>query len=148
MTTTHRDAIDAAVHDLDPAVRETVRGFLEMVATGRGSDLSVLYADDATGDCTVPNWRFAVSGGKEIGQQYATWYADPAEFAELDVRATSTGAVLTFLMTWEEHGVPHAAHHCHVLDVGPRGIVGDKVFCGGRWSAALLAKMEEAARGH
>lgn len=148
MPTTHTDPIDAVVNDLDPEVGATVRGFLATVAAGRGRDLSSLYADEATADCTVPNWRFAVNGGVNIGRQYATWYADPAEFAELQVRTTPTGVVLTFLITWEEHGVPHAAHHCHVLDLGPGGIIRDTVFCGGRWSAALLAQMEEAARGH
>lgn len=143
MPTTVPDSLDAVVADLDPRVRATVRKFLGMVAAGRGGDLSSLYARDATADCTVPNWRVLVKGAAAIGRQYATWYADPAEFAELELRTTPTGAVLTFLITWEERGVPHAAHHCHVLELGAGGIVRDTVFCGGRWSAALLARMEE-----
>lgn len=147
MATTHPDLVDAATHDLDPGIATTVRAFLGMVATGRGGDVPSLYAEDATADCTVPNWRFTVEGRVDIGRQYATWYADPSELAELEVRSTPTGVVLTFLIAWEEHGVPHAAHHCHVLDLGAHGIDRDIAFCGGRWSAALLAKMEEAARG-
>lgn len=147
MTTTRSDPVDAVVHDLEPAVALTVRRFLGAVAAGRGGELSSLYADGASADCTVPNWRFAVRGAMDIGRQYARWYADPAVFAEIEVRSTTTGVVLRFLITWEEHGVPHAAHHCHVLDLGPGGILRDAAFCGGRWSAALLAQMEEAARG-
>jgi hypothetical protein len=41
--------------------------------------------------------------------------------------------------------VPHAAHHCHVLVVDDDGLIArDTVFCGGRWDAARLAKMQEA----
>lgn len=147
MTTTHTDRVDAVIQDLDPGIVPTVRAFLTAVAAGRGRDLQTLYAEDATADCTVPNWRFTVNGNAAIGEQYARWYSDPAEFSELSVRATPTGVVLTYLTSWEEHGVPHAAHHCHVLDLDDGSIVRDTVFCGGRWSAALLATMEEAARG-
>lgn len=147
MTTIHPDPIDAAVRDLGAETSEVVRRFLATVAAGRGSDLAPLYAEDATADCTVPNWRFAVAGAGAIGKTYATWYADPAEFAELEVRPTPAGAVLTFLITWEEHGMPHAAHHCHTLDLAGDRITRDTVFCGGRWSAALMAEMEEVARG-
>lgn len=145
MTTTRTDP-DAVVRDLDPDIGPVVRAFLAAVAAGRGRELAALYADGATADCTVPNWRFTVSGNVAIGEQYAVWYADQAEFAELDVRTTPSGVVLTFLISWEEHGVPHAAHHCHLLDLDAGEIVRDTVFCGGRWSAALLATMEEAAR--
>ena len=45
---------------------------------------------------------------------------------------------------WSEDGVPHAAHHLHVLTVRDDRIVSDMVFCGGRWPASLLADMEAA----
>jgi hypothetical protein len=50
------------------------------------------------------------------------------------------------LLAWGQDGVPHAAHHVHVLDVVDGRIVADTVWCAGRWPASLLAEME-AARG-
>ena len=43
-----------------------------------------------------------------------------------------------------ENGVPHAAHHLHLLTVRDGLIAADTVFCGGRWPASLLADMEAA----
>ena len=61
---------------------------------------------------------------------------------ELERWTISDGEVLTYLLTWEERGIPHAAHHCHVLRFDAEGrIAGDHLFCGGRWDAALLAEM-------
>jgi hypothetical protein len=56
------------------------------------------------------------------------------------------GEVVAYLLAWEEDGVPHAAHHVHVLDVVDDRIVADTCCCGGRWPASLLAEME-VARG-
>jgi hypothetical protein len=47
-------------------------------------------------------------------------------------------------LSWTENGVPHAAHHMHLLTVADDHIVGDTVMCGGRWPASLLAEMEAA----
>ncbi len=44
-----------------------------------------------------------------------------------------------------ENGVPHAAHHMHLLRVADGRIVSDTVMCGGRWPAGLLAEMEAAS---
>jgi hypothetical protein len=52
--------------------------------------------------------------------------------------------VVECTLSWTENGVPHAAHHLHVLAVRDDRIVSDMVFCGGRWPAALLAEMEAA----
>ena len=52
--------------------------------------------------------------------------------------------VVEYTLSWTEDGVPHAAHHMHLLRVRDDRIVADTVFCGGRWPAALLAEMESA----
>ena len=55
------------------------------------------------------------------------------------------GEVVTYLLAWNERGVPFAAHHCHVLRLDPHGrIASDRFFCGGRWDAARLAEMAAA----
>lgn len=124
-----------------------VDAFLEAVAGGWGPGRAALYTPDATLDATVPNWRFSVAGAEAIASQYATWFRHPGRFEEVERRASPDGEVVTFLLTWEEEGVPHAAHHCHVLSLAADGrIAADRVFCGGRWPAALLAEM--GAAGH
>jgi hypothetical protein len=80
--------------------------------------------------------------------QYAEWFADAGEFTELDRRPIAGGEVVTYFLTWEEHGVPHGAHHSHTLEVDAATglITHDRVFCGGRWPADRLAQMAEAER--
>ncbi len=58
------------------------------------------------------------------------------------------GEMITYLLTWEERSVPHASHHSHriVVDRATGRIAADRVFCGGRWNAELLASMAEAGR--
>jgi hypothetical protein len=105
-----------------------------------------VWAADATLDATVPNWRFRASGADAIRAEYARWFADPAHFDELR-RCTVEGGeaeVVEYTLSWSENGVPHAAHHMHLLTVRDDCIVADTVLCGGRWSAALLAEMEAA----
>ena len=120
--------------------------FLDAVRAGEGIPAD-LYADDAVLDATVPGWRMTATGGAAIAATYARWFADPAEFAELWREPVPGGEVVRYVLTWEEHGVPHAAHHCHLLTLDAAGrISADTVFCGGRWDAALLAQMAEADR--
>jgi hypothetical protein len=103
------------------------------------------WSDDATLDATVPNWRFTVAGADAIRTTYATWFADVGRFEELRRLPTATGVVVEYLLTWEDAGVPHAAHHVHLLTLASDGrIADDHVFCGGRWDAALLAEMAAA----
>lgn len=119
---------------------------LEAISSGHGIPAS-LYSADAVLDATVPGWRTTATGGEAIARTYAPWFADPAEFAELDRRPVPGGEVVRYLLTWLENGVPHAAHHCHLLATDEDGrIASDTVFCGGRWSAGLLARMAEADR--
>lgn len=103
------------------------------------------WTDDARLDATVPNWRFRVDGAEAIRSTYATWFADAGRFEELRRQPTPDGMVVEYLLSWEDAGVPHAAHHVHLLTLSTDGrIAEDHVFCGGRWDAALLADMEAA----
>ncbi|HEY7359834.1 MAG TPA: hypothetical protein VH642_03420, partial [Streptosporangiaceae bacterium] len=52
--------------------------------------------------------------------------------------------VIEYTLSWSENGVPHAAHHLHLLTLRDGLIAADTVFCGGRWPASLLAEMEAA----
>lgn len=123
-----------------------INQLLEAITSGDGIP-ATLYGSDAILDATVPGWRMTATGGEAIAETYAKWFAHPAEFAELDRQPVPGGEVVRYLLMWQEHGVPHAAHHCHILATGEDGrITSDTVFCGGRWDAGLLARMAEAAR--
>lgn len=102
-------------------------------------------SDDMTLDATVPNWRFTVRGEAAVRAELARWYADPGTFEQLRRTPLPTGELVEFTRRWEEDGVPHAVHQAHILDVSDGRITRDVVWCGGRWSAALLAEMAEAA---
>lgn len=119
--------------------------FLAALSAGAGVPAD-LFAADAELDATVPNWRLARRGAGEVAAQYSEWFADPGSFEELERHAFPGGEVVTYLLAWEEAGVPHAAHHCHVLRFAADGrIAGDQFFCGGRWAASLLAEMAAAS---
>ena len=107
-----------------------------------------LYTSDATLDATVPGWRFHCRGAAAVSAEYAGWFNAPGTFEELERILVPDGEVITYLLIWEEHGVPHAAHHSHriVVDRATGRIAADRVFCGGRWNAELLASMAEAGR--
>jgi hypothetical protein len=129
--------------------------FLAAIEAGAIDGCDV-WAQDATLDATVPNWRLHASGADAIRTEYAGWFADPARFRELHrypvsdpVPATGesdgiTREVVEYTLAWTEDGVPHAGHHLHLLTVRDDHILADLVFCGGRWPAALLAEMEAA----
>lgn len=104
------------------------------------------WSPDAVLDATVPNWRMHLTGPDAIRTEYARWFADPGHFHELRRCEIDggQGEVVEYTLSWKEQGVPHAAHHMHVLTVRDDLIVADTVFCGGRWPAALLAEMEAA----
>ncbi len=122
----------------------TVDRFLDAIGAGAGVPAD-LFGADIVLDATVPGWRFTVRGSQAVARQYAAWFAAPATFEELDRMPVASGEVITYLLTWEENGVPHAAHHCHVLRFDGAGrIAQDRFFCGGRWNAALLAEMAAA----
>jgi hypothetical protein len=130
----------------DAADMTCIDQLISAIASGDGIPAH-LYADDAVLDATVPNWRWTTKGSDAISATYATWFADPAEFAELHRQPVAGGEVIRYLLTWEEQGVPHAAHHCHLLLTDAAGrIASETVFCGGRWDAELLAEMAGADR--
>ena len=123
----------------------TVRAFLEAASAGAGVPVG-LFAPDAVLDATVPGWRIAVRGADAVARQYGGWFADPGAFEELERLPVDGGEVVTYLLSWVEGGIPHAAHHCHILRFAPDGcIAGDRFFCGGRWPAGLLAEMAAAS---
>ena len=122
----------------------SVDRLLAAIADGRGASVADLYAEDAILDATVPGWRFRAHGGEAIAAEYAGWFADAATFEELERRPVPGGEVITYFLRWSEGGVPHGAHHCHLLTLDATGLIAaDKVFCGGRWDAALLARMQD-----
>jgi hypothetical protein len=104
------------------------------------------WSADAMLDATVPSWRLHAAGADAIRAEYAKWFADPARFDELRRHTIDDGSgeVVEYTLSWSENGVPHAAHHMHLLTVRDDRIVADTVFCGGRWPATLLAEMEAA----
>ena len=108
-----------------------------------------VWSDDATLDATVPDWRLRATGPEAIRAEYARWFADPADVHDLRRCALDDGSgeVVEYTLSWLENGVPHAAHHMHLLTVRENKIVADTVMCGGRWPASLLAEMEAADAG-
>ncbi|HTA09187.1 MAG TPA: hypothetical protein VK836_11775 [Streptosporangiaceae bacterium] len=119
--------------------------FLDAIERGAISDCDA-WSGDATLDATVPNWRMQLHGADAIRGEYGRWFADPGSFEELRrlPAADGTTEIVEYTLSWSENGVPHAAHHLHVLAVRDNRIVADTVFCGGRWPASLLAEMEAA----
>ena len=127
-----------------PATTTTTDRFIEAVVGGAGVP-SDLLAVDVVLDATVPDWRFTVRGVEAVARQYGVWFDAPATLEELERWSGQGGEVLTYLRTVEVNGVPHAAHHCHLLRFDADGrIVRDRFFCGGRWDAARLAEMAAA----
>ncbi len=124
--------------------QDVVGAFLAAIEAGSMVDCDV-WTDTTVLDATVPNWRFRRVGADAVRAEYSGWFADPASFERLRRFPTADGAVVEYTLTWTEHGVPHAAHHVHLLTVRDGRIVEDTVVCGGRWPASLLAEMEEAA---
>lgn len=124
-----------------PTGVDVIQAFLDAIRAGAGIPAD-LYEPDAVLDATVPNWRFVRRGRDVVASEYSGWFTAPAVFEALERVELPDGALITYLLTWTESGVPHAAHHCHRLRVGPTGrIAADTVFCGGRWPASLLAEM-------
>ena len=101
-------------------------------------------APDMILDATVPNWRLRVQGRDAVREELARWYADAGSFEDLTRTSLPSGELVHFTLRWVEGGVPHAVHQIHLVEVADGRIVGDTVWCGGRWSATLLAEMADA----
>ncbi len=141
------------------AITPAVEQFLQAIESATIPACDV-WSADATLDATVPNWRLHAAGPDAIRAEYARWFADPGHFDELRhypvagadgaAGAADGGAgggasdLVEYTLSWSENGVPHAAHHMHLLTVRDGRIVADTVMCGGRWPASLLAEMEAA----
>ena len=111
----------------------------------RGDQRLSPWSDDATLDAVVPGWRFSVHGADAIDEQFRAWFRDPGTLEEVRRHEIPTGEIVELTVTWVEDGVPHAARQVHVLDLDESGrIARDNMWCGGRWPAQLLAKMEAA----
>lgn len=128
----------------DSDSKGAVDRFLAAITGASMTDCDAFSAN-AVLEATVPNWRFRVDGADAIRSQLAQWYADPGVFEELVRTPLPSGELVEFTLRWEEGGVPHAAHQAHVIETGGGRITRDKVWCGGRWPASLLAEMAEAA---
>jgi hypothetical protein len=126
-----------------PSGTGPVDRFLHAVSTATIDDCDA-WTDDVVLDATVPHWRFHRNGADEVRATYREWFADPATFESLRRMPVDDGEVVQYTLTWVEDGVPHAAHHVHILGVREDRITSDTVVCGGRWPAALLAEMEAA----
>ena len=96
---------------------------------------------EMTLDATVPNWRYQVEGSTAVKDELSRWYADAGTFEELKRTTLPTGELVEFTLRWEVGGVPYAVHQAHVVEVTDGWITKDQVWCGGRWSATLLAEM-------
>lgn len=123
--------------------QRVVDEFLSCVERGDMASCDV-WSADAVLDATVPNWRFHRRGPAAIRAEYSGWFADPGHLEELSRTPVPSGEVVRYLLTWVENGVPHAAHHMHLLAVSGGQITSDTVLCGGRWPASLLAQMQAA----
>ncbi|MGH3513371.1 MAG: hypothetical protein ACRDQI_02615 [Pseudonocardiaceae bacterium] len=100
---------------------------------------------EVTLDATVPHWRFSVRGDAAVRTELSRWYADAGSFEELKRTPLPTGELVEFTLRWEQEGVPYAIHQAHIVEVTDGRITRDQVWCGGRWSATLLAEMAETA---
>jgi hypothetical protein len=124
--------------------RSAVDQFLHAVENAAIADC-IAWSDDAVLDATVPNWRLRAVGPAAIRAEYGRWFADQACFEYLNrYPVPGLGELVEYTLSWTENGVPHAAHHMHLLTVRDEQIAADTVMCGGRWSATLLAEMEAA----
>jgi hypothetical protein len=121
----------------------TIDRFLAVICGNHES--GPIWADDAELDAVVPGWRFAVTGSERIAAQFRSWFHEPGEVEEVRRLGLAGGEVIELTATWTEGGVPHAARQVHVLELDPDGrIHRHDVWCGGKWPAELLAKMEAA----
>jgi hypothetical protein len=105
-----------------------------------------VFTTDAVLDATVPDWRFAIHGGPDVRDKLAHWFENPGEFQSLERKPLPDGELVRFTLTWTEGGEEFTCHQAHILGVLDDRIASDTVFCGGRWSAELAAKMHRVTK--
>jgi hypothetical protein len=104
-----------------------------------------VFSDDVVLDATVPMWRFHRRGAVATATELGGWFADAGRFEEFQTFDLPGGALVEFILTWEQHGVPHACHQTHRIEFGGDGRIRRlNAWCGGRWPANLLADMAQA----
>lgn len=123
---------------------EPITQLLEAIQRGDCSGLEGVFAEEATLDSTVPNWRSVAHGRPAVLAELASLYRHAGTFDTLERKSLPDGELVVFLLTWEENGIPQAVHQAHILTVQGDRIDKGVIFCGGRWSAALLAEMGAA----
>jgi hypothetical protein len=115
-------------------------------AAERGVPIDIdVFTNDVVLDATVPMWRFHRHGAAATAAELGRWFADAGRFEEFQTFALPGGALVEFILTWEQQGVPHACHQSHRLELDADGRIRRlHAWCGGRWPASLLADMAEA----
>jgi hypothetical protein len=103
------------------------------------------FSPDIELDATVPNWRMSIRGDDAVKAELSRWFDNAGTFEELRRTPLPTGELVEFTLRFEDGGIPHAVHQVHILELAHEKLVRDQVWCGGRWSATLLAEMAEAA---
>jgi hypothetical protein len=131
-----------------PAGSTTTTGAIDALLAafeaGRPVDAVNLHPDVAL-DATLPNWRMHRQGPDAVAAQLASFFDLPGRFEEVRRQPIADGELVELTFAFDQDGVPHLVHEAHLLTLAPDGrIVGDTMFCGGRWSASLLAEMEAA----
>ena len=117
--------------------------WLNAIAGGAGMP-DDLFAEDVVFDATVPNWRYETTGRAAVTSELAQWYRHPTTVERRQERTIDGGVAIELDLSWEDGGVPHAAHQLHLLSIEDGRITRDVAFCGGRWHADLIADMEAA----
>ena len=108
-----------------------------------------VFSDDVLFDATVPMWRFHRRGAAATVAELGGWYADAGRFEEFQTFALPGGALVEFVLTWEQSGVPYACHQTHRMEFDADGRIRRlHVWCGGRWPANLLAEMAQAEQAN
>jgi hypothetical protein len=128
----------------EPINHRPVTGYLSAIEAGTMRGCEAL-APDMVLDATVPNWRYQVHGGDAVRAELGRWYAASGAFEHLERTPLAGGELIEFTLRWEEGGVPHSVHQAHIVEVSGDRITRDRVWCGGRWPAALMAEMAEAS---
>lgn len=122
--------------DTNPVTR-----LLAAVAAGAGVPAD-LYAPTAVLDATVPMWRFEKHGPAAIAAQLSRWFDAPGTLTEVTRSPFPGGEVLRFTLDWVDDAGPWVARQVHVLTTDGTRITRQEAWCGGRWDAALQARIE------
>ena len=125
---------------------DPVTVFLDAVESARFGQLDP-FGPDVELDATVPNWRFSTTGAAAVRGELGQWFAQPGRFEQLRRTGLPAGELVEFTLQWAEDGVDFRCHQVHVFEVRDGAIVADRVWCGGRWPASLVAEMQAAGRG-